>query len=196
MNPKDDPSNGNTDRESEIRSLVPYRNPAPLQFPTNSEADFEDEGSLGIRDYWLMVRSRIWLILAITFLVTALAVVYVARQPDVYEAQARIQVDLENNPALGSSKNGSVIINNPGDDPSYFNTQLLLLKSPAFLRRVAKTLNMEQGPNAFVWDSSRRETDMEQYSKDGRSGQRSLAVGKCREQTPAGEFDRSYVGGR
>jgi len=156
MNPKDDHSNGETDRESEIGSLVPYRNPAQLQLSTNSEADFEAEGSLGIRDYWLMVRSRIWLILAITFLVTALALIYVARQPDVYEAQARIQLDLENNPALGSSKNGSVIINTPGDDPSFFNTQILLLKSPAFLRRVVKTLNLEQGPNAFPWSSSTR----------------------------------------
>ena len=84
--------------------------------------------------------------------------IYVSRQPDVYEAQASIQIGLENNPALGSSKNGSVIINNPGDDPSYFNTQLLLLKSPAFLRRVVKTLSQEQGSHTFAWASSRRET--------------------------------------
>ena len=63
MNHQGDLSNGDTGRVSENQSLVPYRNPAPLQLANNSEADFEDEGSLGIADYWLMVRSLL-LILA------------------------------------------------------------------------------------------------------------------------------------
>jgi len=105
-----------------------------------------------------MVRGRLLLIIAITLLVTTLALIYVGRLPDVYQAEARIQVDMENNPALGAGKNGAVIINNPGEDPSYFNTQLLLLKSPAFLRRVVKTLDLDQGPNGFSLDSSRRST--------------------------------------
>ncbi len=142
----------------ERRSLVPYREPASLMFPPAGDSDSDDDPALRLRDYWLMVRRRLWLILAITLIITTMATVYVARQANIYQAEARIQVDLENNPAMGASKNGSVIINNPGEDPSYFNTQLLLLKSPAFLRRVAKTLNMEQGPNAFVWGSSPRNT--------------------------------------
>lgn len=147
-----------TGNESEIRSLVPYRESPPSQFPAYGDTDFEDEQRLGLHDYWLMVRHRLGLILAITALVTTLAVIYGARQADIYEAQARIQVDLENYPGLGPSKDGSVTINNSGTDPAYFNTQLLLLRSPAFLRRVVKTLNMEQGPTAFSWDASRRDT--------------------------------------
>src|SRR5882762_6658826 len=95
--------------EGEIQSLTKYREQSPFQFSPSGGADFEEEGALGFRDYCQMVRSRLWLILAITLLVTALAVIYAARQPDIYEAEARIQVDLEKD-ALGGSKNGAVII--------------------------------------------------------------------------------------
>jgi len=74
----------------------------------NGDQEFDDKETLGIRDYWLMVRGRLWLILAITLLVTTLAMIYAGRQSDIYQAEARIQVDLENNPALGAGKNGAV----------------------------------------------------------------------------------------
>ncbi len=144
--------------ENELQSLMPYRGSSPLvQYSPGDEPDFDDEQRLAPRDYWRMIHHRLWLVLTITLVGTAGALLYVGRQPDVYQAEARIQVDLENSLAVGS-KSESVIIHNPGDDPSYFNTQLLLLRSPAFLRRVAKTLNLEQGPDAFVWSSSRPET--------------------------------------
>ncbi len=146
-----------TNGESEVRSLVPYRDSSLNQYSPEDEPDFDDPQRLAPHDYWRMVRHRLWLVLTITFLSTAVALIYVARQPDVYEAEARIQVDLENNPAVGGSKTGSVVIHNPGEDPSYFNTQLLLLRSPAFLRRVAKTLNVDRGPDAFVWNSAKPE---------------------------------------
>jgi succinoglycan biosynthesis transport protein ExoP len=165
MNHPNDLIRTNTSTDSEVRSLAKYREAPPLQFPTNGDQEFDDKETLGIRDYWLMVRGRLWLILAITLLVTTLALIYAGRQSDIYQAEARIQVDLENNPALGAGKNGAVIINDRREDPSYFNTQLLLLKSPAFLRRVVKTLNLDQGPNGFSWDSSRRESTLSNILK-------------------------------
>src|SRR3954467_3777417 len=86
----------------------------------NIEPDAEE--NFRLRDYWLAARKRLWLILAITFLVTALATIYMASKPDVYEAQARVQVDLESpNPALGAaSKSGSVVVSNTYNDPTYF----------------------------------------------------------------------------
>ncbi len=139
---------------SEVRSLAPYREP-PSQFPIDPDWNPE-ERKLGLRDYWLMVRCRMWLIMAITLLVTTLSVIYVAQQPDVYESEAGIQVDLDNNPGLGQGKDGSVIIKTQDDETVYLNTQLLLLQSPAFLRRVVKTLRLEQESGAFSWDSGRR----------------------------------------
>src|SRR4029079_16670019 len=53
--------------------------------------------------------------------------------------------DLEElNPALGAaSKNSQVVVNSAVNDPAYFNTQLRILSSAGLLRRVVKTLDLE-----------------------------------------------------
>ncbi|HEX8140338.1 MAG TPA: polysaccharide biosynthesis tyrosine autokinase [Pyrinomonadaceae bacterium] len=95
------------------------------------------------REYLRAVRKHVWLIIGITLIITSLSAIYMARQPDIFSAQARVQVDLENNPASGVSKNNTVIVNSPTSDPAYFNTQLQNLTSQGLLRRVVKTLDLE-----------------------------------------------------
>jgi succinoglycan biosynthesis transport protein ExoP len=92
-----------------------------------------------LRKYWL-------LIIGLTVLCTALMAVYMARQANVYEASARVQVDLENaSPMLGTTKGGTFVVN-PVNDPAYFNTQLQILTSPRLLRRVIEDLDLENDP--------------------------------------------------
>ena len=92
-----------------------------------------------LRKYWL-------LIIGLTLLCTALVAVYMARQPNVYEAGVQIQVDLENSsPTLGTGKGGTYVVN-PVNDPAYFNTQLQILTSPRLLRRVITDLDLEHDP--------------------------------------------------
>ncbi|MGH9902295.1 MAG: Wzz/FepE/Etk N-terminal domain-containing protein, partial [Pyrinomonadaceae bacterium] len=117
----------------------------PAFYGYDPEPAAEDEAHL--RDYWRLVRKYLWLIALITLLATTAATVYMARIPDFYEAEAQVQVDLENNPAMGVGKGGSVIITNPVNDPSYFKTQLQILNSPGLMRRVAKTLDLEHNPD-------------------------------------------------
>jgi polysaccharide biosynthesis transport protein len=95
------------------------------------------------------VRKHWFLILVLNFLVTAAAIFYVAQKPDYFQAEARVQVNSENNPAAGAGRSGasSIIVNNPGSDPAYFTTQLQILESAELLRRVAKTLDLENNPN-------------------------------------------------
>jgi polysaccharide biosynthesis transport protein len=108
-------------------------------------AYLEPEDKAHLRDYLRALRKRWLLVLSITLFVTASTFVYLARKPDIYEAQARVQVDLENNPATGNSKGGSVIYSG-SSDPTYFNTQLQILKGSGLLRRVVKTLDLENNP--------------------------------------------------
>src|SRR5215467_1436308 len=61
----------------------------------NYGVDPNAENEVHLLDYWRAIRKRLWLVLGIVALVTMLSVVYVARKPDEYEAQARVQVDLE-----------------------------------------------------------------------------------------------------
>jgi polysaccharide biosynthesis transport protein len=122
------------------------------------EATNDDGAEIHLRDYWRAVRKRLWLVIGLTLLVTMLVAVYVARMPDVYQARARVQVDLENNMGLGNgAKGNSVIVANPVHDPTYFNTQLQILTGPNLLRRVVKTLDLE-GSKTFLDPQSARTT--------------------------------------
>ncbi len=94
-----------------------------------------------IATYWRIIRKRFWLVVGITVLVTTLTAIYMARKPDIYQAKATIQVDLEqiNQDLVTSNQPGR--LSNP--DPSYFNTQLQLLGSESLLRRVVKDLSLD-----------------------------------------------------
>ena len=121
---------------------------APPSIGTYAAGDMDEGEGVHLRDYWHAIRKRLWLVFGIVVLVTTMATVYMARQANVYVAQARVQVDLENvgGSPLGNAKNASIIVNNPINDPTYFNTQLQILTSPGLMRRVVKTLDLEHSP--------------------------------------------------
>lgn len=102
----------------------------------------EDADATNLLDYWRAVLKRKWTILGIALVVTALTAVHMARKPDVYEARARVQVDLETNPALGGS-NSPVFIPAGVPDPAYFSSQLQILTSSSLLQQVVNTLNLD-----------------------------------------------------
>lgn len=90
-----------------------------------------------LRNHWLLISL-------ITLTATLAALFYAAQKPDYYQAQARVQVNAEINPAAGSGEQGgAVFISNPGSDPAYFTTQLQIIEGTELLRRVAKTLDLE-----------------------------------------------------
>lgn len=108
---------------------------------------YKAEEKVDFLEYWRIIRKRLWLIFAITILATLLASVYVARKPDVYQSKAIVQVDLESLASPGKKQDGVVVVNNPVNDPAYFNTQLQILKGEALQRRVVKTLDLENNKN-------------------------------------------------
>lgn len=118
-----------------------------------------------LHDYVRSARNHIWLIAGVVVVITALVGFYLVRQPDVYEAVARVQVDLEaNHPALGTAKNSAFILNAPSQDPTYFNTQIQILSSAGLLSRVVKTLDLEHNreffgsssPDSSLWANLKR----------------------------------------
>lgn len=118
-----------------------------------------------LHDYVRSARNHLWLIAGVVVVITTLVGFYMVRQPDVYEAVAHVQVDLEaNNPALGSIKSNAFILNAPAQDPTYFNTQTQILSSAGLLSRVVKTLDLEHNREFFssgatdstVWGNVKR----------------------------------------
>jgi capsular exopolysaccharide synthesis family protein len=137
----------------EPRGLERARDHSSPQFTYSGYANGSDIGGdeeNHFKGYLRAIRKHLWLIIGITLIVTSLVTISVARRPDIFSAQARVQVDLENNPAAGaSSKNSMVVINSVTGDPTYFNTQLQNLTGASLLRRVIKTLDLEHN-NAFL----------------------------------------------
>src|SRR5687768_4143702 len=120
------------------------------------------EGEMHLRDYWRTIRRRLSLIIGLTLIVGMIVTLRQARQPDIYQACARVQVDSESfSPALGASKGGSYFVDNYMD-PEYFNTQVQILSSPTLLRRVARTLDLEHNQtflhtqNRSTWEALKR----------------------------------------
>ncbi|HKE60380.1 MAG TPA: polysaccharide biosynthesis tyrosine autokinase [Pyrinomonadaceae bacterium] len=133
----------------------PLERPIDVTPPSyNYGVDPNADNDVHLLDYWRALRKRVWLIVGIIALVTSLSIVYVARKPDVFEAQARVQVNLENNnPALPDKASyyyGS------SDDPVYFNTQLQILVSPGLIRRVVRTLDLEHNPDFLKGNPAQR----------------------------------------
>ena len=146
-------------RESEVNSLdAPIDPPQSYNYGVDPNADNE----VHLLDYWRAIRKRLWLVAGIVALSTMLAVVYVARKPDFYEAQARVQVDVED---TGSLVNNTRPLYGPTDDPIYFNTQLQILASPGLMRRVVRTLDLENNPDFFKGNPAQRQSMWQTMSR-------------------------------
>ena len=121
------------------RPFEPQIVPGTGRYPVYREG-YAQEG-FQLLEYWRAVRKRLWLVIGITVLITTLAAIYMARKPNIYQASATIQVDLEQtNPDL-IAPDRQRPLSNP--DPSYFNTQLQLLASDTILRRVIKEHSLD-----------------------------------------------------
>ncbi|HEY6804122.1 MAG TPA: polysaccharide biosynthesis tyrosine autokinase [Pyrinomonadaceae bacterium] len=124
----------------------------PLNY--NYGVDPNAESEVQLLDYWRAIRKRLWLIVSIVLLISMLTVVYVSRKPDIFEAKARVQVNLEdNNPTLVG---GQPVLYGTSDDPVYFNTQLQILVSSGLIRRVVRTLDLEHNPDFLSANASQK----------------------------------------
>jgi polysaccharide biosynthesis transport protein len=141
--------------ENALALRDPEMNVDPLDAAGYSVMESEDERA-HLRDYVKAVRKRLWMVVGLAVFVTALTTVMMLRRHNVYEATGRVQVDLEAvNPLLSSSKNSSVFVGSPVNDPAYFNTQLQILASPGLLRRAVKALDLENN-SVFIAKMNRR----------------------------------------
>ena len=125
--------------------------PLEMELSYANEADYLDledgyysddarDGKHLLRGVFATITKH-WLLISLIVLVLTTAVAfYVAQQPDFYTSSARVQVNSEINPALKST---AVIVTNPGSDPAYFSTQLEILQSSDLMRRVVKTIDLE-----------------------------------------------------
>src|SRR5581483_5207250 len=105
---------------------------------------------LHLRDYWRMVRRRLWIPVSMVFVAVTLMTIYMVRSPSIYEGETTIQIDNEENSAF-NFKDLRII----NEDALYLNTQLKNLQSPTIAYLVAKTLDLEHNERFFPEDRAR-----------------------------------------
>ena len=173
------PSRELAKKEAPVEVLdLPIQPPQSYNYGVDPNADNE----VHLLDYWRAIRKRLWLVFGIVALVTMLAVVYVARKPDFFEAQARVQVDLED---TGGIVNNTRTFYGPSDDPIYFNTQLQILVSPGLMRRVVRTLDLEHNPDFFKGEPAQRQSTWQTMQRMVGLGKQEQAAGaKAQDQLP------------
>lgn len=125
---------------------VDIERPFELQLPSANNGygayrEINAQDGFQLTDYWRAIRKRLWLVIGIAVLLTTLTAIYMARKPDIFQAYAVVQVDLEqaNQDLVTNDRRASASV----QDPSYFNTQLQLLNSQSLLRRVIKDLSLD-----------------------------------------------------
>lgn len=132
--------------QKQVAERVELERPFDTQIPTanggyGAYREIYAQEGMQLMDYWRAIRKRLWLVIGVAVLATTLAAIYMARRPNIFQAKATVQVDLEqSNPDLVTSDRR---MGGSNPDPAYFNTQLQLLNSETLLRRVVKQLNLD-----------------------------------------------------
>lgn len=93
-----------------------------------------------LRDYWRIIRRRLWVPISVVIVTVTLATIYNLRLPNIYEGVT--QVLLEREDRVVNLKDLQVNMSG-GDDAQYINTQLKIMQSPDVAFLVAKSLDLE-----------------------------------------------------
>jgi capsular exopolysaccharide synthesis family protein len=93
-----------------------------------------------LRDYWRIVRRRLWVPVSAVVVVAMLATIYNLRSPSIFEGVTRIEILREDR--VVDLKDFQINVAG-SDDSQYLNTKLKAIQSPKIAYHVAKTLDLE-----------------------------------------------------
>ncbi len=99
-----------------------------------------------LRDYWRIIRRRLWVPISVVILAVTLTTIYNLRLPSIYEGRTQIAVEREDH--VVNLKDLQINVGG-GDDSAYINTQLKILQSPRMAYLVVKALDLEHN-SAFL----------------------------------------------
>jgi capsular exopolysaccharide synthesis family protein len=101
-------------------------------------ATLPDGRQMHLRDYWRIIRRRLWVPLSVVFVVVTLMTVLMLRSPSIYEGRTTVQIDNEQSSTFTLKE-----LRFSSEDTLYINTQLKNLLNPRIAYHVAKTLDLE-----------------------------------------------------
>lgn len=130
-----------------------------------------DKEDTHLRDYWRIVRRRLWIPVSVVVVVVTLATIYNFRSPSIYEGVTKIEIQHEDR--LVDLKDFQINVGG-SDDAQYINTKLKALQSPKVAYFVAKALNLEH--NSEFAPGMARPFDSTSESLDVADGETDLQV--------------------
>lgn len=99
----------------------------------------EREGT-HLRDYWRIIRRRLWIPICAVVITVVLATIYNLRLPSIYEGVTKIEIQHEDR--VVELKDLQINMGG-GDDAQYVNTKLKTLQGPKIAYLVVKALDLE-----------------------------------------------------
>jgi len=99
-----------------------------------------DREETHLRDYWRIVRRRLWVPVSVVVVAVTLATIYNLSLPNIYEGVTKIEIQRQDR--LVDLK-GFQINMGSSDDSQYVNTKLKALQSPKVAYGVVKALDLE-----------------------------------------------------
>jgi len=137
--------------EENKNKLIPSDEPPPTldlkRDYSYGRVDPAEGAETHLRDYWRIVRRRLWVPVSIVCVTVTLTTIYMLRLPSIYEGVTTLQIDQEN-PNVVNIKDQLQI--NTGADAQYINTQLRNLQNPKVAYFVAKKLDLDHNPQFGV----------------------------------------------
>lgn len=126
-----------TDRNAIDGGRAPAREPFYVPFE-------DEQDGLGLRDCWLVVRKRLWLLIGIVVSVVLLAGIYTVEKTPLYSATAVVLLKPAAPQVLNVPQLQAVDIGT--DQHDYYKTQYALAKSPELAGQVIRKLGLESNP--------------------------------------------------
>jgi succinoglycan biosynthesis transport protein ExoP len=123
----------------QIHSDGPYQLPPP---PGYAYAPPQEEKEVHLRDYWKIIRKRIWIVIAFFLIVLIATAVGTFTMKPIYRGTVTIQINKEN-PQIVDFKE-IFAVNTM--DMDYYQTQYKILESRTLARRVVQTLKLSEHP--------------------------------------------------
>ncbi len=138
----------NSRLDARNRNYYPRQNYDPLYDPyddqRNNNDDGDGESSLNMRELWLMVRRRKWLVLTLIALITTIVTIQMYRTKSYYQANSTLEIGKEN-AAIG--REGIAVAQSEDFDPFFMvniKTKMLWFTSKALLEDIVVNLKLNE----------------------------------------------------
>ncbi|HYA27133.1 MAG TPA: polysaccharide biosynthesis tyrosine autokinase [Thermodesulfovibrionales bacterium] len=115
----------------------------PVGFPQHYP--FQQEEELHLRDYWSIIMRRKWIVIAFLLIVVSTVAIVTFHAKSIYMATTTLKIEKEHT-ITGKMGEGAYEPDYWYDDETFYQTQLMVLKSKSLATRVVRSMKLGREP--------------------------------------------------